>query len=171
MNAGTHSPSIDRAASCRVIHQTVRHTQVCFTAGRCSAAHSRVRLPPAAWRRTEAGRQKQVGNSYSHRMRIRGWKIVPWQVQQERYCPKWNEQHRCMWMRMRILLITDTRPRRIQLNVFMCAGKYIFLSGSHLLFCYPGLRGKSLGCLRRESSFCYFWRLLQVSKSFTLCPF
>lgn len=87
-HADTHSPSIDRAASCRVIHQTVRHTQVCFTAGRCSAAHSRGRLPPAAWRRTEAGRRKQVGNSYSRRMRIDGGKIVSRQVQQERFCPE-----------------------------------------------------------------------------------
>lgn len=58
----THSFRIDPAASRRVIHQAVGHTQVCFTVGQCSTAHSRSRQPPSEGR----GRGSRGGNRWEN---------------------------------------------------------------------------------------------------------
>lgn len=65
----THTLRIDPPASRRVIHQMVGHTQVCFTVGQCSAAHSRSRQPSLEGREGETERWRREGNSYSNKMR------------------------------------------------------------------------------------------------------
>lgn len=77
----THTLRIDPPASRRVIHQMVGHTQVCFTVGQCSAAHSRSRQPSLEGREGETERWRREGNSYSNKMRsLEKKKIVLWKV-------------------------------------------------------------------------------------------